>query len=335
MRLSNMELLRIISMLMVLVLHIHSLILGEPNRNEIVANPMISISRVFTYYLTIIAVDVFVLISGWFGIHLKIKRIAELYFQICFFVLVFLLFAFVSGQSGSVSIGGILGMLVMGNSEYWFLKPYIMLCFMAPLLNSYIEQASEKQFRMTLILGFSFLIIYGWIFPESTDWIQHGYSLPCFIYLYILARYLRLYPNKVTTMNMKVDFMIYLSLVLINTVVGILLIYFGIDIKGRNHFYFSPFIILTAVYLLLAFSKMEFHNKVINWIGSSCLAVFLFHSNQFFFNSYYRKPINTWFTHESFLVYFVYTSLLILSIYIISILLDKVRLYIWGNIVKE
>lgn len=195
-RLSNFELLRIVCMLMICLLHAHTFVSGNPTKTEIVNSPLPSFLRVFIYYLTIVSVDVFVLISGWFGIRFSLKKLSSLLFQVLFFVVVGGIICF--DQLQHLSIGGILGAFVMGNSEYWFIKVYLLLMLFIPIINSYIENTSKKQFKFVLLGGFAFLFFYGWLFPDSTDWILHGYSFPCFVYLYILGRYLRLYPNRLT-----------------------------------------------------------------------------------------------------------------------------------------
>lgn len=66
---SNFELLRIIAMFMVLVLHADFQALGEPTRADIISSPLTSSLKVFFEMASIVAVNVFVLISGWFGIR--------------------------------------------------------------------------------------------------------------------------------------------------------------------------------------------------------------------------------------------------------------------------
>ena len=66
------------------------------------------------------------------------------------------------------------------------------------VLNAFIEQASQKDFRNVLIAFFTFEFIYGWIFSGSTQHIQDGYSTISFIGLYLLARYVRLYQPRIS-----------------------------------------------------------------------------------------------------------------------------------------
>ena len=74
---SNIELLRIIAMVMILGLHVNFLAIGQPSTQEIVSSPIQSFIRLFAEYACIVGVNVFVLISGWFGIHYKPKGIVQ------------------------------------------------------------------------------------------------------------------------------------------------------------------------------------------------------------------------------------------------------------------
>lgn len=331
-RLSNFELLRIVCMLMICLLHAHTFVSGNPTKTEIENSPLASSFRVFIYYLTIVSVDVFVLISGWFGIRFSLKKLSSLLFQVLFFVVVGGIICF--DQLQHLAIGGILGSLVMGNSEYWFIKVYLLLMLFIPIINSYIENNSKKQLEFVLLGGFAFLFFYGWMFPDSTDWILHGYSFPCFVYLYILGRYLRLYPNRLTLCKCHNYMFIYLGLGMISTFFELFLIMRNIDIKGRQHFYFSPIIISMSVALLLMFSKIKIQNKFINWISISSLSVYLFHSHFLFFEKIYQPVILNLWIKNSYLIYVIKLFLFCIFIFIISVLLDKIRISLFNFFLK-
>ena len=83
-RLSNFELLRMIAMFLVLLVHADFFSLGEPTAEECVTNPVDVIPRLLFWSLSIACVDIFVLISGWFGIKPRVKGICNFLFQ-CFF----------------------------------------------------------------------------------------------------------------------------------------------------------------------------------------------------------------------------------------------------------
>ena len=83
-RLSNIELLRCLSMFMVLLLHSSFMVYGMPDSLEINKAPGFWGGKILQQGLGIVAVDVFILISGWFSIKPKIISICNFLFQIFF-----------------------------------------------------------------------------------------------------------------------------------------------------------------------------------------------------------------------------------------------------------
>lgn len=83
-RLSNIELLRCLSMFMVLLLHSSFLAFGMPDVEAIQSNPVLLGGQILQQGVGIVSVDVFVLISGWFSIKPKQKSICSFLFQIVF-----------------------------------------------------------------------------------------------------------------------------------------------------------------------------------------------------------------------------------------------------------
>ena len=79
-RCSNMELLRILAMLMVMVLHANFETLGYPRPSVVCAEPFGWLGIIFTEEACICCVDVFVLITGWFGVHFKWRNFLRLCF---------------------------------------------------------------------------------------------------------------------------------------------------------------------------------------------------------------------------------------------------------------
>ena len=103
---SNMELLRILAMIGIMVVHADFFALGAPTSDDCIASPIQSMSRLMVESLTIVCVNLFVLLSGWYGIHPKRKRLAEFLFQILFFnVLIFTSF-FLIRPSSTLTLGG-------------------------------------------------------------------------------------------------------------------------------------------------------------------------------------------------------------------------------------
>ena len=98
--------------------------------------------------------------------------------------------------------------------------------------------------------------------------------------------------------------------------------------------YCSPIQLLSAVSLFLLFARMSFQSKVVNWMGASCLAAYILHTN---------APIMGWMIEvdERLLgannagLYLMVAIGICVGVFIMAILLDKVRILIFKPIIER
>ena len=100
-----------------------------------------------------------------------------------------------------------------------------------------------------------------------------------------------------------------------------------------NH-YDSPFAILAALYFLLAFSKMNFQSRAINWMASSAFAIYLIHENALV-SPWYRQLFKDLDLCLPSVAAYPVAFLLILAIGFACILADKPREWIWAVISRK
>lgn len=326
---SNMELLRLVAMLLVLVVHANFRALPVPGMSYVMNHPTSAFLMFLTEGVSIYAVDLFVLLSGWYGIRFKASRFAELLFQVLFFGLfaigICALFA-----PDELRHDVFQRLFILGQNDYWFVKTYMALYLMAPVLNAFVEHSSRRQFAGVLIALFAYQFLFGWLF-ESTRWLQAGYSLPSFMGLYLLARFMRLHPISVWKLNRWWDLAIYLLMVLTLTV-SMFVLKLHAARGGALYFYICPLVIIGAVHLLLFFSKFSFRSKVVNWLAISAFGAYLTQSSSFIGSRFYDKIILNWFNNEPRLQFIIYVGLLILAVFFGSILIDKLRLLLWRGV---
>lgn len=191
-RCSNIELLRIVAMFLVLMVHADFWSLGAPTVQEIQTSQLNSYPRLFIESLSIVCVDVFVLISGWFGIKASTKSLMNFVFQ-CLFFFVVIYAACIMFGINTINLHGIAYSLCFGKGN-WFIKAYICLYILTPVLNAFVSTASKKQMLLVLLMFFAFQTVYGW--TGSAQFIVGGYSTISFIGLYLLGRYLKLYLSN-------------------------------------------------------------------------------------------------------------------------------------------
>lgn len=327
-RSSNIELLRILAMFLVLVLHALNLAIGIPNQTQCIASPGNAFIRLFLQSLSIVAVNVFILISGWFGIKPTLKKLISLMFQVFFFTISILLVSGIIRGFGNISPGSMLKSLMITKS-YWFVKSYICLFILSPILNLFAEKADKRTFGLLLICFFVFQTIYGW--TDSAPEFNYGYSVIAFIGLYLLARYLKMYPVRQLS-DRRLCFSAYLLLSLLLALGVWTLIRVGFHTKHSipvAFSYINPLVVLSSIALFFSFANTEIpYSKTINWLAVSAFSVYIIHINGYVFR-YFKETV--WHIYTTFPVFVrsVLILLFLMGVFLICVLLDKVRLTIW------
>ena len=224
--------------------------------------------------------------------------------------------------------------LMLNGSDYWFIKAYLGLYFLSPILNVFVEKVDQKYYRDILILLYIFQTIYGWFSIDGAAWIAGGYSTFSFICLYLLGRYIKKYGDtinvgryfRICSLSKGNLLLLFSSIVFLLTFLAYTVTYLGIPIEGRLFTYTNPLVILESIVLVLLFSKIKFKSSIINRIAFSCLAIYLLHGNELILRPYYGKWIAQWYSCETTTNFIVRTSFLILAVFIMAISLDQIRL---------
>lgn len=311
-RQSNIELLRIIIMFMILLLHANFKAFGWPEDNSLV-----SFLRYGAESLSIIAVNVFVLITGYFGTSFRISKIANIFYQILFTVVPITVLMILFGAVQFKNVGE----LIRGFSfwHYWFLNAYIVLLVLSPLPNYAIKHLNQIQFKRLLIVLFvifSFILGDFVVTPPGVG-IDGGYSTMWFLFLYLLGRYIALYPPKMSCRR--------ICLMYIFGLFGTFVLMW----KLHNSSYNNPFITIQSVAFFLFFTRFSFRNKFVNFISQSSLMVFLFHCQPLL--SPYYKSIVIGLNNEygNSIKFVVLLLLFCILVYAASVIYDQFRIRTW------
>ncbi len=318
---SNMELFRVVSMLLVLIVHTDYLALGRPTHIDALTSPTSTILRNFVEAISIICVNCFILISGWYGIKPKVKKISGLLFNI-FFIYVISTLAYIVITGYQIEKDDIkAAFLLTGNM--WFVKAYLFLYIISPVLNAFSENASKKQFLWVLAGLFFLQTLFGWA-VEVVPYFAKGYSPLSFIILYLLSQYLHRYPCKLTSLSAKYYIYIYLSFVLIQTTLDFIQLRYGVGRRFHLNSYASPIVIMESVSLLLFFSKLSFKSKFVNWLGVSCFSAYLVHSTRCVV-PFYLGHCKSFYEEGN----IIGIACVVILTFSIGILFDKIRIIIW------
>ena len=247
-------------MLLILVLHANFLAFRFPTNEAIHSQPLISLGQVWSEALAIVGVNVFILISGYFGIKARVKGIVSLLFQ-AFFYTVGVYSTLVLLGLEPFSLSEFAGSLMpLNRKAEWFLPTYLSLMIFSPLLNAFAQRTSEQELRRYLLLFFLVEFVLGFINDQLE--VKDGYSLFAFAGIYLIGRYLRLYPQRLERWNGRTFLLGYFGLTFAQSLALFLFAYgtgqsiVASPLAYKFMSYVSPINILAAVLLFLAFSRI-------------------------------------------------------------------------------
>lgn len=334
-RSSNMELLRIVAMLFVMVVHASFMAFGVPSAADCQADPTGTFGVFFFESMSVVCVNVFALISGWFGMRLRLGKVCGLLLQAVFFAAVILATLVAIDSARYLNTQNLATLLMLNTNDYWFIKAYIGLCIFVPFLNAFVEKATAKQLRTIIIIFYVFQTVYAWLSIDGAGWFGGGYSAVSLAGLYVLARYVRLYGHALTERSPKWYFAVYVVITLSQAAMAWIVTRLGLPVAGRLFTYTNPLVIVQSVALLLFFSKLRFQSKFINWVAASSVAAYLLHANELLLRTYYAPTISRIFTLYPRPVAFALAVAFISAVFAAAIVIDKVRGAVFGAVARD
>ena len=339
---SNIELLRNISMFMILIIHANFVSLPHLQYNDFISNIVPSIMRCTIESFGIVAVNVFVFITGWFGLNINKKRVLSFIFQILFLVGGGGILLILLGRS-SFSVGWLLDVFQLSRKD-WFIKSYFVLMIISPILNTFSKTTEEKIQRILVIAFFMFEAVYGWVMGGRRFFLD-GYGPLHFIGLYITAQYIHnrlkdtstpLIIKKIFTLPYYADLGVFFLIVIINTIFYVsstILLHDATYLFSAAYAYSNPLVMIGAVYLFLFFSKLKMpHVKAINWLGASSFAVYLIHTETTVMNTIFTPIVQCLFDNYSGLICVGYIFSFLCVVYISAVLIDQLRIFSWKKL---
>jgi putative membrane protein len=315
---SNIELLRIIAMLIIVMFH-YSFHSGFPFDSNMTVNKLFI--QIFGFGGKV-GVDIFVIITGYFMVKSKfrINKLIKLLGQIWFYSLIILIFSVYQNIDVLNPINIIHSILPLGQTN-WFANVYLILYILIPIINIIIN-----KIRKVVYLGILLMLTILWFFiPTIMNlWpnLHHYYlgfsQLKEFIYLYALGGYIRLYGDGVSK---KISFSL-IGVGLLGILMGIILI----DILSvydntylHKVFYFTAedngfFTLLLGLGLFLYFKGLNIpYSLCINNLAATTFGIYLIHDNELF-RYYLWQHIfhsNSHYTSPWLFIYAIYTVLLV------------------------
>lgn len=121
---SNMELLRITAMLLVITFHVDFISFDFPtDQLSIYSSPISAYLKIWMTNATFTCVDVFIILSGWYGIHPRVQRLTEFLFQVFFYSILSYILFLIFDANVHFSWRFLCHLIV--TDDYWWLTRYI------------------------------------------------------------------------------------------------------------------------------------------------------------------------------------------------------------------
>ncbi len=238
----NIELLRVLMMLLIVVMHIsgHSVDLDTIRTGGDINSYWILSYRSFTY----LGVPTFAFISGYYGISFKLKKLINMeVMAITYGIIVILTCIFFHVDN---KISNYISLLFPASSGFlWYYSSYIYLFLLCSFINIVIEKMNQTEiFYAFVVFIVVVYLLRSNIFGQTNDFLM-------LFVIYIVGRYLKMYPIKIIENNCVV---IFFATQLLNIFLFIIFARLGLSkvvaiLEGTNILTFISAICLFYVFL--------------------------------------------------------------------------------------
>ncbi len=285
-RKSNMELLRIFSILFIISFH-------YVYKGDFVFDSSFGLNeyilKIFWHFGEL-GVNLFMLISGYFMVNskFKVKKLILLIAQVSFYNILTLAIACGLGEyqiSGIVSL--VKELFPVTLNRFWFITAYIIVYVLSPYLNTLahaLSKSAYQKFLLTVLVMWSIIPTALGVFFGSTEEMLYYNRLIWIIIVYFVGGYIRLHPAKLTR-SMKSS--IITSAVAFGVLaVSVLIIakFSGLFAKlGTTEiaYFWTPntiplFALSIGIFGIFTHINLSY-NQIINRIASTTLGIYLLH----------------------------------------------------------
>ncbi|WP_026650858.1 acyltransferase [Butyrivibrio proteoclasticus] len=344
---ANIELLRIVAMLMILVLHYNSsadvlLHLGVPATG-------VQVFATIMEAICITGLNTYVFISGFFMSKSKVKlsRMLQLICQVYFYTILISIAMMMVGtyvvQENDSVYKFVQYIFPISSEHYWFVTAYVIMYLFAPIMNVAVEHLKRVQLKAIIIgLLVWFCIIKSFV-PVYFVTDDKGYKYGWFLVLYLIAAYVRKY-DVVLFINAKKSALVFLISCGLIFLFSIFFHYVNLTRGGFIYYSEVPIhlnFIFTLTGSLGLFSFFRFYrmreNKVadvVRFVAPLTFGVYLLHMHLEIQGRWV-----TWIEHligrvpvDSVIGYFIHLMISIFIVFVAGIFVDFIRKTIFSYV---
>ncbi len=195
-RMVNIEVLRLLAMMMVVSLHY----LAKGELLEKLTGPLSAKGHLawLLESFSIAAVDVYVLISGYFLVEtgFRCRRVISLVLQVMFYTCLLPVVLILTGilPVGEITFYNILQCIFPTNMlHYWFVSAYVLMFLFTPVLNAAVHGMKKRQLQTAIVILLIMESLSKTVIPVRLELDNLGYDAYWFMVVYLIAAYIRLY----------------------------------------------------------------------------------------------------------------------------------------------
>lgn len=221
-----------------------------------------------------IGVVLFILLSGYFGIKASMRGFVRL---LCMMFVLTVPLSIVNECENGGGKGVILSFFFVSNSPYWFMKTYVYLYLLSPIVNSYLNQISLKN-RLTLLI--SLLLIACYVGMTGFDSLLYdGKNVVNFILIYTIGNTLQRYSHLWKRKNRNWYLLCFLCLNALSVCVfAIWDSALAAKIFEKVSFsYCSIGLIISGILFFMWMGGFNIQSRAINYVARSSLVIYMLH----------------------------------------------------------
>jgi len=291
-RMANMELLRIVSMMLIVVLHY----LGKSELLPSLADKSLGLMAYYPWFfeaLAIVAVNVYMLITGFFlaDAPFKVSRLIRTVLQVWFYAVII---GVVAGAFGLFPAEGLclhyLLCLVfpVSMNHYWFMTAYVFMIVFTPFVAAGARVLGKKQLQIVLAILLIVFSVVKSVLPVRLDSDMLGYDSVWYLCVCVLAVYIRLYGIPfLHTVKRGLLLWVGGAVAIFLVTMGLRIVYVKTDQLGTVlsmcYHYNHMLTLLASLGIFSAFYRMKLSGaRVTKWIlrvSPYTLGVYLLHEH--------------------------------------------------------
>ncbi len=332
----GIDLLRVVSMFYILLLH--SLGRGGLLKNTVEGSTQYNI----VYFIEICAycaVNIFALISGYVSYSdekkkIKVSNCINLWLEVVFYCLVITFIFDILKPQEIPPVAYLISIFPITNGLYWYFIAYTGLFVIMPILNEGIRHCEKRTLKIIFfVMIFSFSVL-GTISKGLFN-LNEGNSYIWIVLLYVLGSIMK----KCEILKNVKTYKLIIGIILVYAVTYLYWLY-GVKFSMMNNLsvtryqlisYISPTILISAIFQVVLFSRLKFNNigkKIIKFMVSSAFAVYLINTN-FLVWRFVMNDLFVGIAHSSVIKILVYVFGFSILFVIGSILIDKIRIFLF------